>query len=190
MGRAADALVYDFPNKSKNRAGCAPERPSPSACLPLSPRFFAKIDVENINSNLATFSHARCSLQLPGVFACHRPVGAAQYDFRTNVDLSDSIRGTGASRLCYFRAPKPGPAAPVAPVDILNVVMVVIFGVLAFGERPFGRARHVDYARIASNLSATTASMRARIRLLPTPEIAGSFNDQIGNAAYVPFTVS
>jgi hypothetical protein len=55
MGRAADALVYDFPNKSKNRAGCAPEGPSPSACLPLSPRLFAKIAVENINSNLATF---------------------------------------------------------------------------------------------------------------------------------------
>jgi len=134
-------------------------------------------------------SHARCSLQLPGVFACHRPVGAAQSG-RTWTFLIRSGLGTGASRLCYFRAPKPGPAALVAPVDILNVVMVVIFGVLAFGERPFGRARHVDYARIASNLSATTASMRARIRLLPTPEIAGSFNDQIGNAAYVPFTVS
>jgi transporter family protein len=136
-------------------------------------------------------SHARCSLQLPGVVACHRPVGAAQYDSgRTWTFLIRSGLGTGASRLRYFRAPKPGPASLVAPVDILNLVLVVIFGVLAFGERPFGRARHVDYARIASNLSATTASMRARIRLLPTPEIAGSFNDEIGNAEYVPFTVS
>jgi bacterial/archaeal transporter family protein len=109
---------------------------------------------------------------------------------RTWTFLIRSGLGTGASRLCYFRAPKPGPASLVAPVDKLNVVLVVIFGVLAFGERPFSRARHVDYARIASNLPATAASMRARFRLLPNPEIAGSFNDEIGNAEYVPFTVS
>jgi hypothetical protein len=53
----------------------------------------------------------------------------------------------------------------------------------------FGRTRHFDYAPIASNLPATTASMRARFRLMPNPEIAGSLNDHIGNAEYIPFTV-
>jgi bacterial/archaeal transporter family protein len=164
----------------------------PAACLPLSPRLFAKIDVENINSNVATFIRTLVVLfsfvvSLPATGQLVQP---STISGRTWTFLIRSGLGTGASRLCYFRAPNPGPASLVAPVDILNVVLVVIFGVLAFGERPFGRARHVDYARIASNLPATTASMRARFRLLPNPEIAESFNDQIGNAEYVPFTVS
>jgi bacterial/archaeal transporter family protein len=35
-----------------------------------------------------------------------------------------------------FRALKLGPASLVAPVDKLSVVLVAIFGVLVFGERP------------------------------------------------------
>ncbi|MFX4535774.1 EamA family transporter, partial [Acinetobacter baumannii] len=42
---------------------------------------------------------------------------------------------TGASWLCYFRALQLGPAAQVAPIDKLSVVLVAIFGVTFLGER-------------------------------------------------------
>ena len=114
----------------------------PAACLPLSPRLFAKIDVENINSNVATFIRTLVVLfsfvvSLPATGQLVQP---STISGRTWTFLIRSGLGTGASRLCYFRAPNPGPASLVAPVDILNVVLVVIFGALAFGEWPFGRS--------------------------------------------------
>ena len=46
--------------------------------------------------------------------------------------------GTGASWLCYFRALQLGPAARVAPIDKLSVVLVAVFGVVVLGERLSG----------------------------------------------------
>ena len=42
---------------------------------------------------------------------------------------------TGASWLCYYRALKLGPAAQVAPIDKLSVVLVAVFATLFLGER-------------------------------------------------------
>ncbi|MNV85363.1 EamA-like transporter family protein [compost metagenome] len=42
---------------------------------------------------------------------------------------------TGASWICYFRALKLGPAALVAPVDKLSVVLVAVLGVILLGEK-------------------------------------------------------
>jgi bacterial/archaeal transporter family protein len=99
---------------------------------------FAKVGVENISSDLATF--IRTVVVLVSftllLFATGEFVPPQQISGRTWTFLILSGLGTGASWLCYFRALKLGPASLVAPVDKLSVVLVAIFGVLAFGERP------------------------------------------------------
>ena len=99
---------------------------------------FAKVGVEDINSDLATFIRtvivlislalilfATGKLNHPG------PISAKSWFF-----LLLSGLGTGASWLCYFRALKLGPATLVAPIDKLSVVLVALFGVVFLGERP------------------------------------------------------
>jgi bacterial/archaeal transporter family protein len=99
---------------------------------------FAKIGVENINSDLATF--IRTVVVLLGflvlLLATGQLVHPGPISGRTWTFLVLSGLGTGASWLCYFRALKLGPASLVAPVDKLSVVLVAIFGVLVLGERP------------------------------------------------------
>jgi bacterial/archaeal transporter family protein len=99
---------------------------------------FAKIGVENINSDLATFIRTLVVLVsfLLLLLATGQFVSPQQISGRTWTFLVLSGLGTGASWLCYFRALKLGPASLVAPVDKLSVVLVAIFGVLLLGERP------------------------------------------------------
>ena len=99
---------------------------------------FAKIGVENINSDLATFIRTVVVLVsfLVLLLATGQFVAPEQISAKTWTFLVLSGLGTGASWLCYFRALKLGPAALVAPVDKLSVVLVALFGVLVLGERP------------------------------------------------------
>ena len=99
---------------------------------------FAKIGVENISSDLATFIRTIVVLVsfLLLLLATGQFVPPQQISGRTWTFLVLSGLGTGASWLCYFRALKLGPASLVAPVDKLSVVLVAIFGVLLLGERP------------------------------------------------------
>jgi transporter family protein len=99
---------------------------------------FAKVGVEDINSDLATFIRTvivLISLALilfaSGKLSNPGPVSAKSWIF-----LLLSGLGTGASWLCYFRALKLGPATLVAPIDKLSVVLVALFGVVFLGERP------------------------------------------------------
>jgi bacterial/archaeal transporter family protein len=99
---------------------------------------FAKIGVENINSDLATFIRTVVVLVsfLVLLLATGQFVSSGPISGRTWTFLVLSGLGTGASWLCYFRALKLGPASLVAPVDKLSVVLVAIFGALVLGERP------------------------------------------------------
>ena len=99
---------------------------------------FAKIGVENIGSDLATFIRTVVVLVSFALllFATGQFVPPERISGRTWSFLILSGLGTGASWLCYFRALKLGPASLVAPVDKLSVVLVAIFGVLMLGERP------------------------------------------------------
>jgi transporter family protein len=99
---------------------------------------FAKIGVENINSDLATFIRTVVILVsfLVLLLATGQFVSSGPISGRTWTFLILSGLGTGASWLCYFRALKLGPASLVAPVDKLSVVLVAIFGALILGERP------------------------------------------------------
>lgn len=98
---------------------------------------FAKVGVEDINPDLATFIRTvivLISLALilfaTGQFANPGPISQKSWIF-----LVLSGLGTGASWLCYFRALKLGPATLVAPIDKLSVVLVAVFGVVFLGER-------------------------------------------------------
>ena len=99
---------------------------------------FAKVGVENVNSDLANFIRTivvLCILALI-VFATKQFQNPAEISSRTYLFLLLSGLGTGASWLCYFRALKLGPATLVAPIDKLSVVLVAVFAFVFLGERP------------------------------------------------------
>jgi transporter family protein len=101
---------------------------------------FAKVGIENVNSDFATL--IRTVVILVVIAAIVAATGQAQalgsISTRTYVFLGLSGLATGASWLCYFRALKLGNAAQVAPIDKLSVVLVAVFGVLFLGERLSG----------------------------------------------------
>ena len=109
-----------------------------SAAFAALTAIFAKIGVEDINSDLATLIRTvvvLISLTLilfaTGQFNQFGPITTKSWIF-----LVLSGLGTGASWICYFRALKLGPATLVAPIDKLSVVLVALFGVVFLGERP------------------------------------------------------
>jgi len=76
---------------------------------------FAKVGVENVNSDLATFIRTVVIIVVLGAFLRRA--------------------ATRASWRCYFRALQLGDAARVAPIDKLSVVLVAVFGVAFLGEQ-------------------------------------------------------
>lgn len=97
---------------------------------------FAKVGVENINSDLATFIRTIVILVTLGLilYATGQYHSTEPISLRTMIFLVLSGLATGASWICYFRALKIGNAAQVAPIDKLSVVLVAIFGVIFLGE--------------------------------------------------------
>jgi len=111
-----------------------------SAAFAALTAIFAKIGVENINSDFATLIR---TVVILGVIAAILTVSGEWRGFggvsgKTYLFLALSGLATGASWLCYFRALKLGQAAQVAPIDKLSVVLVAVFGVLFLGERLSG----------------------------------------------------
>ena len=101
---------------------------------------FAKIGVENVNSDFATLVRTIVILvTLAGMLTVLGEWQApASVSPRTYLFLLLSGLATGASWLCYFRALKIGNASQVAPIDKLSVVLVAVFGVVFLGERLSG----------------------------------------------------
>ncbi|WEK03196.1 MAG: EamA family transporter [Candidatus Devosia phytovorans] len=98
---------------------------------------FAKVGIENINSDFATLIRTVVILLvLGGIVAAtgqFQPLDSIAS--KTWLFLILSGFATGASWLAYFRALKIGQAAQVAPVDKLSVVLVAVFGVMFLGEK-------------------------------------------------------
>ncbi|MEO8684021.1 MAG: EamA family transporter [Devosia sp.] len=98
---------------------------------------FAKVGIENVNSDFATFIRTIVILlALGGILAAtgkFQPLDTLSS--KTYLFLVLSGLATGASWIAYFRALKIGQAAQVAPVDKLSVVLVAIFGVMFLGEK-------------------------------------------------------
>lgn len=108
-----------------------------SAAFAALTAIFAKVGVENVNSDFATFVRTLVIicvlagiLSMFGEWQSPALVGRRTYAFLVLSGLA-----TGASWVCYFRALKIGEAARVAPIDKLSVVLVALFGVAFLGER-------------------------------------------------------
>lgn len=99
---------------------------------------FAKIGVEDINPDLATFIRTVIVLASFSIilYATGQFSAPGSIPARTWLFLVLSGLATGASWLCYFRALKLGPATLVAPIDKLSVVLVALFAFVFLGERP------------------------------------------------------
>ena len=97
----------------------------------------AKVGVQNINSDFATF--VRTIVVLMALAAILGVTGQYQrldsVPLRTYLFLILSGLATGASWMCYFRALKLGNASLVAPIDKLSVVLVALLGVAFLGEK-------------------------------------------------------
>jgi transporter family protein len=98
---------------------------------------FAKVGVENVNTDFATFVRTVVILLALATILVGtgqwQPLGSVSG--RSYLFLILSGLATGGSWLCYFRALKLGEAARVAPIDKLSVVLVAIFGTVFLHER-------------------------------------------------------
>jgi transporter family protein len=108
-----------------------------SAAFAALTAIFAKVGVENIGSDLATFIRTVVIVfTLALILAATGQFRAPdQISGRTYLFLVLSGLATGGSWLCYFRALKVGQAAQVAPIDKLSVVLVAVFGAIFLGEK-------------------------------------------------------
>ncbi len=122
-----------------------------SATFAAMTAIFAKVGIENINSDFATLIRTVVILLvLAGiVLATGQFQNPGEISGKTYGFLVLSGLATGASWLCYFRALKLGNAAQVAPIDKLSVVLVAVFGVVFLGERLSG-ANWLGVALIAA----------------------------------------
>lgn len=98
---------------------------------------FAKLGVEAVNSDFATFARTIVVVLALGLIlkATGQWQDPATVPARTWLFLALSGLATGASWVCYFRALKLGDASRVAPIDKLSVVMVAVFAAVFLGER-------------------------------------------------------
>ena len=108
-----------------------------SAAFAALTAIFAKVGIENVDSDFATFIRtivilAVLAVMLSAMGKWQAPGSIAP---RTYMFLLLSGLATGGSWICYFRALKIGDAARVAPIDKLSIVLVAVFGVIFLGER-------------------------------------------------------
>ncbi|WP_119304394.1 EamA family transporter [Dongia deserti] len=98
---------------------------------------FAKVGVEAVNSDFATFIRTIVIMLVLAAMltAAGEWQNPASISSRTYLFLVLSGLATGASWLCYFRALKLGDAARVAPIDKLSVVLVAVFGTFFLSEK-------------------------------------------------------
>ncbi len=97
----------------------------------------AKVGVEAVNPNLATFirtlvivAAAAMMVAVTGSWQAPSAISGRSWLFLVLSGLA-----TGASWFCYFRALKLGDAARVAPIDKLSVVFVAVFSVVFLNEK-------------------------------------------------------
>lgn len=108
-----------------------------SAAFAALTAIFAKVGVENVDADVATFIRTIVIVVALGALLAMtgQMQAPAELSGRSWTFLVLSGLATGGSWLCYFRALKLGQAAQVAPIDKLSVVLVAIFGVAFLGEK-------------------------------------------------------
>lgn len=97
---------------------------------------FAKIGIENVNSNLATAVRTAVVLLMAWgiVFATGKQQQLADISTRSWLFLTLSGVMTGLSWLCYFYALQLGEASKVVPVDKFSVVITMFLAFFILGE--------------------------------------------------------
>ena len=97
---------------------------------------FAKIGIENINSNLATAIRTVVILVIAWgiVFFQGNVVNILAISQKTMIFLLLSGVSTGLSWIFYFQALQTGKASLVAPIDKSSLVLVLLFSVIFLGE--------------------------------------------------------
>ena len=98
---------------------------------------FAKVGIEDVNSNLATALRTVVVLAMAWgmVFITNSQSGIANISKKSWIFLILSGLATGASWLCYYRALQMGKASQVAPIDKLSVVITVALAVIFLHEQ-------------------------------------------------------
>ena len=99
---------------------------------------FAKIGIQNVDSDLATLIRTAIIIIVLSAFVAYTGKWTNPFELSAKTWLFLGLSGlaTGASWVCYFRALKIGDASKVAPVDKLSLVLVAVFAFTFLGERP------------------------------------------------------
>lgn len=97
---------------------------------------FAKIGIENVNSNLATAIRTVVVLLMAWliVFTTGKHQQLADITSKSWLFLVLSGLATGFSWLCYFYALQIGEASKVVPVDKFSVVITMVMAFFILGE--------------------------------------------------------
>lgn len=99
---------------------------------------FAKVGIQNVDSDLATLVRTGIIIIVLSLFVWYtgKWTNPLTLSSKTWTFLILSGLATGASWVCYFRALQIGDASQVAPIDKLSLVLVAIFAFVFLGERP------------------------------------------------------
>ena len=97
---------------------------------------FAKIGIENVNSNLATAIRTLVVLVLAwGIvyfFGTYKQI--ANISLKSWVFLTLSGLATGISWLCYYKAMQLGAVSKVVTIDKLSLIITIVFAAIFLGE--------------------------------------------------------
>lgn len=97
---------------------------------------FAKIGINEMNSNLATAIRTVVVVFMAWgmVFLTNAQNGITEISRKSWIFLILSGLATGASWLCYYHALKIGEASKVAPIDKMSVVITVVLAAIFLHE--------------------------------------------------------
>ena len=107
-----------------------------SALFAAATAIFAKIGVENVNSNLATAIRTVVVLVMIWLIVFFRQEykGIGELSQKNWIFLGISGLATGLSWIFYFKALQMGEVSKVAGVDKLSLALTIIFAVVFLGE--------------------------------------------------------
>ena len=98
---------------------------------------FAKVGIQNVDSDIATFIRTAFVFLLLALFVYFQGKFSTSLAITKNswVFLGLSGLATCASWICFYRALKIGDASKVIVIDKFSIVLVAIFAVIFLGEK-------------------------------------------------------
>ena len=98
---------------------------------------FAKVGIQNVDSDLATLLRTAVVFLLLVMFVYFSGKLTNPFDISGHTWLFLCLSGlaTGASWVCFYRALKIGDAAKVLVIDKFSIVLVTIFALIFLGEK-------------------------------------------------------